>query len=175
MQENTVLKAIATCHPVKSSFAKLTKETGMARNEIEEVVTGLKKIGFVNVTPGNEVYFMEDGRNHLGITSVPTAKSAQDKEERKPVVPALLTSALVARKPVVKQKVARLSESTIETQQNGVLTSIDELAIKLNKPVIKITDCDLKGQALARLADLMSEDIAELLLDIKADLERAAA
>lgn len=58
---------------------------------------------------------------------------------------------------------------------HSVLMSIDELAAKLNKPAVQIVDCDLKGQALAKLADLMSDDIAELLLDIKSDLERAAA
>jgi hypothetical protein len=41
--------------------------------------------------------------------------------------------------------------------------------------VVEIIDCDLKCQALAKLADLMSDDIAELLIDIKGDLERAAA
>jgi hypothetical protein len=150
---------------MKSSFTKLTKEVGMARNDVIEVITDLKKIGFVNVTSGNEVYFMEDGRKHVGVCTSPTAKSAQDKEERCTIkAPSILHKTDVACKPSIEAK-----------SKHDVLNSINELATKLNKPVIEIVDLDLKSQALVKLAALMSDDISDLLLGVKADLERAAA
>ncbi len=60
-------------------------------------------------------------------------------------------------------------------EQHPVLASIDKIANKLNKPAIKIADCDLKTQALSKLAEIMSDDIAKLLLEIKCDLERVRA
>ncbi len=168
MRENTVLNAISTSHPVKSSFAKLTKETGMARNEIKEVVTDLNKIGYISTTTANEIYLVADGRKFLGLDN--------DNSDAKPTAS---SSKLPNINSSIKEPVSLIEKGKVNseqpTEEHGVLTSIDELAMKLNKPVIEITDCDLKGQALTRLADLMSDDIAELLLDIKADLERAAA
>ncbi len=163
VNENTILKAVGSLDPVKSSFAKLVKETGMARNEVTEVVAGLKKIGYVNTTPAHEVYLKADGRKYLGLdvlTSKGKTSTLKDNDDS-------------GEDSYIKSVVAEKDDHSVE--QHGVLTSIDEQAIKLNKPVIKIVDCDLKGQALAKLADLMSDDIAELLLDIKADLERVAA
>ena len=41
--------------------------------------------------------------------------------------------------------------------------------------MIDIADYELKRQALTKLANLMSDDIAELLLEVKKDLERIMA
>lgn len=178
MHEHQVLKAIADCHPVKSSYSKLVKETGMARNEIEEITGDLKKIGYLNITPAKEVYLMEDGRKHLGISS--------DKSESSKVTP-LPPKAAIKLPAKDEQQVQEVIEGNkalkphvqddidFTNEQHPVFASIDELALKLNQPVVEIIDCDLKCQALTKLADLMSEDIADLLIDIKNDLKRAAA
>lgn len=166
VSENIILKAVVACHPVKSSFAKLVKETGMARNEVEETIVDLKKIGYVNVTPANEIYLLKDGQKFLGVDNV--------KSETAPPFIRKPTQAVVNDKqlPSVEKETQQVQEAE---KTPSVLLSIDDLAKKLNKPPVEIADCDLKGQALAKLADLMSDDIAELLLAIKSDLERVAA
>ena len=58
------------------------------------------------------------------------------------------------------------------TEQPSVLLSINKLAEKLNKPALEINDIDIKQAALTKLADLMSDDIADLLLEIRYDLKR---
>lgn len=158
MHEHEVLTAIHTCHPVKSSYAKLVKATGKARNEIGEIVDGLKAIGYVNVTPANEIYLIKDGKAFLGISDeVKNNTQPTTKDEHQEVAD-------------------EISQSfTPENEQHPVLASIDAFAETLNKPVLVIEDLDLKGEALAKLAPLLSDDIAELLLEIKSDLERAVA
>jgi hypothetical protein len=178
MHEHQVLKAIAACHPVKSSYSKLVKETGMARNEIEEITGDLKKIGYLNVTPAKEVYLMEDGRKHLGISS--------EKSESSKVIP--LPPKAAVKLPVKdEQQVQEAIEGNkalkphlqdvidFSTENYSVLDSIDAIGEKLNKPKFVIDELDLKVEALARLSPFMSDDISELLLEIKGDLERAAA
>jgi hypothetical protein len=174
VNENTILKAVGESHPVKSSFAKLVKETGMARNEVTEVVDGLKKIGYVNVTPANEIYLKADGRKYLGIEAV-SSEIKSSCAVQKEVTTQVKTKGSNALSKDLEPKALDNGKEKSLAPKRSVLSSIDELAMKLNKPVVEIADCDLKGQALAKLADLMSDDIAELLLDIKSDLERAAA
>lgn len=178
MHEIEVLKAIGLCYPVKSSYAKLAKSTGKARNEIEELVGGLKAIGYVNVTPANEVYLIDDGRKYLGIGSnKPDSNKAIDKPSK--AIPKLpvkdeqqVNDAIEGNKTL---KPHLRDDIDFSTEQHPVLASIDALSEKLNKPKFVIEDLDLKGQALAKLAPLLSDDIAELLLEVKDDLERAAA
>ena len=174
VNENTILKAVGESHPVKSSFAKLVKETGMARNEVTEVVDGLKKIGYVNVTPANEIYLKADGRKYLGIDTVNSEVKSSPVVLIVPASMGKVKGSNTLSKDLEPKTLVNGEEKSL-APKTSVLSSIDDLAIKLNKPAIEITDCDLKGQALTKLADLMSDDIAELLLDIKADLERAAA
>jgi biotin operon repressor len=174
VNENTILKAVGESHPLKSSFAKLVKETGMARNEVTEVVDGLKKIGYVNVTPANEIYLKADGRKYLGIDTVNSEVKYSSSVQKEAAPISLAKDCNVLSKDLEPKALVNGEEKSL-TPKRSVLSSIDELAMKLNKPAIEIADRDLKGQALAKLADLMSDDIAELLLDIKSDLERAAA
>lgn len=164
MQEIEVLKPIQCSHPVKSSYAKLVNSTGKARNEIEELVSGLKAIGYVNVTTANEIYLIKDGKAYLGI--------ADDVKEKKVIVPTNNEPQEPAKEasqnftPEFKKK---------SSLSHTVLKSIDLLEQKINKPALVIEDLGLKMQALTKLAPLLSEDIAELLLEVKSDLERAAA
>ncbi len=175
MHEHEILKAIHLCHPAKSSYAKLVKATGKARNEIGEIVDGLKAIGYVNVTPANEIYLIKDGKAFVGISddikdkaplsSMPTTQlTAKDEQQASDAI-----EGSKKLKPHVQDAI------DFSTEQHPVLASIDLLEQKLSKPVLVIDDLELKGQALAKLAPLLSEDIAELLLEIKGDLERAAA
>ena len=175
MPEQKILNSIAKCYPTKSSYKKLVVETGMARNEVEEVVIGLKKIGYVNVTPKSEIYLIEDGKNYLGVSSIKpennnsvSAKPATNlpsKDEQQ------LQEAIEASKTIKPVS----DGNKLSTEQHSVLASIDILEEKLNKPKQVVEELDLKGQALTRLASLMSDDIAKLLIDIKDDLERVAA
>lgn len=159
MHENTILNAIAESYPVKSSYAKLVKLTGKARNDIDEIVLALKAVGFVNVTTDKEIYLLEDGRKHLGIDSnktqtvrIPSAKPEQQKKSASEVCTAMHTDN--------------------NTRANRVAAQLRVLDEQLNKQSIEISDNELKGQTLARLAELMADDIAALLLEIKSDLER---
>ena len=169
MHENTVLNAISTSHPVKSSFAKLTKETGMARNEIIEVVTDLKEIGYINTTTANEIYLVADGRKFLGL----------DNDNSKAKSPGNSTEEIIAisghRDIAADIETSSSASEEVISPESTVFKSIDELATKLSEPVFEINDLALKGQALTKLAALMSEDISDLLLEVKEDLERAAA
>lgn len=176
IHEQKILNAVADCYPVKSSFAKLVKETGKARNEIEEIVGGLKRIGYVNITTANEIYLIDDGRKYLGIGSAVKTKPVNELPSKAVSHFQQRISKDKAAEPAESKLPSKTTEQAQETKPaHGVLLSIDELARKLNKPVVEIADCDLKGQALAKLADLMADDIAALLLEIKGDLERAAA
>ena len=140
MRENTVLNAISTSHPVKSSFAKLTKETGMARNEIKEVVTDLNKIGYISTTTANEIYLVADGRKFLGL----------DNDNSKVRSPGNSTEEIIAvsgHRDISADidPLASASEETI-SPESTVFKSIDELEARLNKPVFEINDLKLKGQ-----------------------------
>ena len=177
VNENTILKAIGESHPVKSSFAKLVKESGMARNEIEDTVDGLKKVGYLNVTAVNEIYLLDDGRKYLGINSL-SVKAKSPGNSTDEIIAASEHHNISSDKeptPFVGSVSSVAINDPLDAKQHPILTAIDDLESKLNKPANVITDLDLKGQALTKLAALLSEDIAELLLDVKADLERAAA
>lgn len=171
MHENEVLNAVMACHPTKSSLAKISTTTGKARNEVEEIVSGLKKIGYVNVTANKEVYLLEGGRKYLGITSNKPESSQKMYRQEKQSLP--------------KEHFDNNDQSTVQLQdsdisvktlpQHPVLDSVDAIAKKLNKPVIEINDLGLKSDLLTRLASFMSDDVAEVLVHIKDDLERAVA
>jgi len=162
VNENNVMLAIASCHPIKSSVTKLVKNTGMARNEINELIGSLKKIGYVNATKNNEVYLLEDGKRYCGIINDNIrVKTVQPKKEES--------------KNNEKQEFTAIQDKEDpqeQTETASVLRSIETLASKLNAPIVDIANKELKGQVLTRLAELMSEDIAELLIAIKDDLER---
>jgi hypothetical protein len=178
MHEHQVLKAIAACHPVKSSYSKLVKETGMARNEIEEITGDLKKIGYLNVTPAKEVYLMEDGRKHLGISSDKSESSKfitlpPKAAVKLPVKDEQQVKTAIEGNKVLKPHVNDVLDLSIE--QHPVLAAIDLLEAKLNKPAVVIADYDIKIQTLERLSLFLEDSIAEKLIAIKDDLERAAA
>lgn len=164
--ENDVLKEMAAHYPTASSIAKLVKATGRARNDISEAVDGLIALKFVNKSDKNEVYLLVSGRKYVGI--------ADDKPKDEAPMPTVSAQVTTNKKQLLTQAQAT-EPAPVAKQKPSVLLSIDALAEKLNKPTIEIADCDLKGQALAKLADLMADDIAELLLAIKSDLERVAA
>lgn len=159
MHENTILNAIAESHPVKSSYAKLVKVTGKARNDIDKNIRGLKAIGFVNVTTANEIYLLEDARKHLGIDS--NQKTA-----------VRIPSAIPEQQKQAASEVCTATHTDNDTRANRVAAQLRVLDEQLNNPTIAISDNELKGRTLARLADLMADDIAALLLEIKSDLER---
>lgn len=165
LTENDVLKECGKSHPVASSIAKLTKATGRARNDIGEAVDALCKLKFINKTDKNEVYLLVSGREYLGMATVPIQGLVQPEiVQRKPLQP-------IEDKPNEKQTQSiKATEKAQTTRSTSVLSSIEVLAQKLNKPPVNITDFDLKTQVLDRLSELMSDDIAELLLDIKSDL-----
>ena len=62
----------------------------------------------------------------------------------------------------------------IETSKPNVFVQINQLSEKLSKPTITISELDTKQAVLMRLADLLQDDIGEVLLSINDDLERVA-
>jgi hypothetical protein len=153
MHENDVLNAVASCHPVKSSYAKLVKVTGKARNDLTEIVTALKAVGFLNVTPSNEIYLLKDGLHYVGIDHANPASSS-------------------SLSPDIEPKA--FTEDQTSKPERTVFSSIEQLAIKLSKPTVEVDNVDLKAQTLTKLAEILSDDIAELLLEIKGDIENVA-
>ena len=77
-----------------------------------------------------------------------------------------------------KSKVMKMKDEpgeAISVLQDPALTAIDELTIKLSKPRQVIEHQTLKCEVLERLAGLLSDDVAKVLISIKADLNAATA
>ena len=173
VMENKVLNAIAACYPTKSSYKKLTTELGVARNELLEVIDDLKKVKYVNDTPSNEIYLMKEGLKCMGIEAIPTTKSAQVKEGKS--VDEFYT-------PSTKEEVTKVAlgisvkvtdQLNSDTREKRIDDQLNALLEKISKPKSVIGDLELKGQVLTRLADIVSDDIAEVLLSVNEDLKQA--
>ena len=155
--DHTILNSILVCHPVKSSLAKLVRDTRLDRNKVSSCIDGLEAIGYVKTSPKNEIWLAKDGREFLGADE---SKSEIKKE-------------LISEKQLLEN--AKTQEQEQKTERApSVLSSINELGKQLNKPTIKINNLNLKSDSLTELSKILSDDIADLLLDIKSDLERVA-
>lgn len=182
VHEHEVLNAIAKSLPAASSVKKLVTVTGRAREEITEMLESLQKLQLLNVTGKNEVYLLKDGRTYLGLfdnedkpatsnktpPNYPTTKPHESlavKAKDKPLDISTVAAELQSEQEVLTE-IVKLDEP------QGVLLSIEQLAEKLNQPAIEVSDIELKVQVLTRLAELLSDDIAGVLLDVKADLEK---
>ena len=160
------MQAIGAVHPAKSSFSKLVKALGTtSRNEISEVVSGLKAVGYLNVTTVNEIYLLADGRKYLGIdidgTGIPETLGINDK--------------VASNSKATQQEKHAIATDVIEKKEPDVLNSIAALGERLARPTININNIEIKTQALNELSKYLAEDIADLLLEVKADLERLSA
>lgn len=176
VNENKIINEIGAVHPTKSSFSKLVKALGMARNEIGETVEGLKSVGYLSVTAVNEIYLLADGRKHLGIdvddiTTTP-------KPEKTAVKPVGLPSTSLGGQPGTYRIPVNAAPSfihpTTKTKEAitgvTVLAQLDKLADKLNKPTVTIDDFETKLAVLERLGVILSNDVEVMLLAIRDDL-----
>lgn len=184
--ENQILNALAETLPANSSVKKLTKALGRAREEIVETLEGLGRLKMLSIANNNEVYLLKEGKAHLGLSPAKDepksalAKSSveQFNEELVPRVAKTIANKradnLLNAESSGAINPARENESTEQTKRNGLMVSLDKLTKKLGTPVHKVSERELKCEVLERLSIIVSDDIAEVLTDIKADLEKAA-
>ena len=181
--ENQILKALAETLPANSSVKKLTKILGRARTEVVEGLEGLGRINFLRVNNKNEVFLRKDGRIHLGIYQTSEEPSELTAEQfNRGLVPrvAKALTGEASSKPEISPKAAEQFKKDLSSggvgsvKKDSLMMSIDALAQKLNKPVHEVSERELKCEVLERLSIIVSDDIAEVLTDIKADLEKAA-
>ena len=157
--EMTVLEAVTASLPGLSSVAKITKATGKSKEEVLKTLNSLGKLQLISVMNKNEVLLRKDGREYLGLppesTKQPLSKSVVNLTDQKEY-PSYPESKII---PVKKEE---------ELEIKNVFNSLDALGAKLNS---KINDKELKTQVLQRLSEMLSDDIAGVLLAVRDDLD----
>ena len=190
MAENDVLKELTNAHPLASSISKLVTATGRARNEIVEAVDGLVQLTYVSKSKKDEVYLLAVGREYQGIHTAEKAKPKNKapsivcrtfhnlKHEVKTSEKQLPSDAKAAERSPEEQtvdQVSKVSGLSGETRVKRIALQLKAAKDKLNKERQVVEEIQLKTDALTELSKILSDDISELLLEIKDDLERVAA
>ncbi|MFT6586059.1 MAG: hypothetical protein ACJAUY_000640 [Cognaticolwellia sp.] len=192
MTERVILKAISDVYPKASSIKKLTVATGKARNEVDELVDGLKKLQLINTTNKGEVYLLKDGKLEMGVYE-PSERAKSDEEVK---LNAKLSAENSNMKDSVKCDIALAEKSFARTvapfvthvektalnsnkpnlaavtnaAKSPVFDQLKELEQKLSSPAIIIDDLTIKSAVLVQLSNILALDIGELLLEINEDL-----
>jgi biotin operon repressor len=178
LHEIEALKAIGKIDPVFSSFAKLEKETGRARNEIKEIIEGLAKIGYLKATPKNEVYLLKDGREYLGLspasTGLPNATLVKRNiVESVPVAMSKDTNPIVREVPTfTKNQPATATRKSIS--RTVLFDEIKTVSECVNYDPVFIDNKELKTDVLIELAKTLPVNVSSLLIDIAKDLRKVS-
>jgi len=187
IQERAILKAIADIYPKASSIKKLTIATGKARNEVDELVEGLKKLQLINTTSKDEVYLLKDGKVEMAVMEPSErAKSDEDVRQKAKLAASNETASVkadvaLAEKSLNRQPLSAHHENhnkpnlsiVPEVSNTSVFEQLKDLEQKLSAPSIAVESLTLKSAVLLQLSKILAPDISEVLIEVNEDLLRA--
>ena len=186
IQERAILKAIADIYPKASSIKKLTIATGKARNEVNELVEGLKKLQLINTTNKDEVYLLKDGKVEMAVME-PSERAKSDEDVRQKAklaanneTASVKADVALAEKSLNRQHLSAHHENhnkpnlsiVPEVANTSVFEQLKDLEQKLSAPSIVVESLTLKSAVLLQLSKILAPDISEVLLEVNEDLLR---